>query len=79
MLRPPHPKKVIGRFWGAKTKSGEGYMTGVIDMGVGGELDVVVFKNKFRDAEKNQPEYHMKAAFKKGEEPSSTQEDEDPF
>lgn len=63
MLKSPRPKRNVGAFWGKKDKNGKGFLSGTVDLGIFGEIQVNIFKNSFRDASKNEPEYYMKAAF----------------
>lgn len=49
--------KKIGVLWKNEDKHGQTFLSGTLDMGVLGKVNLLVFKNKFQDKEKNQPEY----------------------
>ncbi len=49
--------KKIGVLWKGEDKNGQAFLSGTLDMGVLGKVNLMVFKNKYQDKEKNQPEY----------------------
>lgn len=76
--------KRCGAFWKRSyTKDGKEvvYMSGVVDMGVAGEMNVALFRNDRKEEDKH-PDYVLVRSDKKGkdnDEPGADDDDGGPF
>jgi uncharacterized protein (DUF736 family) len=52
--------KKVGSLWSQKSKEGKEYMSGSLDLGVGGEARVMVFANQKKEGK--QPDYTISIA-----------------
>jgi hypothetical protein len=55
----PEKLKQIGSLWTHKDKSGGTFLAGTIELEGERKIGVLVFKNKYRDPDKNHPHYKV--------------------